>query len=325
MSRSSSVARRPEDAAVDASGIVSVIVPVLRDQPDLEEVHRAYRTALAAVSEGGGELEFVYVLDARARQAALVLSRLAAAGEPLTALAPSRFDGEAAALRIGLQHARGATVLTLSSELQVEPAELPALLAGLSGHDMVLGRRTEGDARLESNVFHWATRKLFGHPFHDLACRARACSRAVLDELAGYGGMPPHFLPLLAAERGFRILEVPVRSAGTAPRRQLNPLSQLRFVLDILSCYVLLKFLRRPLRFFGAVGLPIFAVGLVWTGSLAFARLFLETPLADRPALILGVLMIVLGIQIVALGLIGEIIIFAAGRRIKDYTVEKII
>jgi len=96
-------------------------------------------------------------------------------------------------------------------------------------------------------------------------------------------------------------------------------------ILDTLGLYVVLKFMRKPLRFFGAIGLPIFAAGLAFTAVLAADRLFFGTALADRPALVLGVLLIVLGIQIVALGLMGEIIIFASGKQSKDYTVDKIV
>jgi hypothetical protein len=92
-----------------------------------------------------------------------------------------------------------------------------------------------------------------------------------------------------------------------------------------MALFIVLKFIFKPLRFFGTAGVPILLVGLLYTGSLAFNRMFFGTPLADRPALILGVLLIVLGIQVIALGLIGEIIIFASGKRIKDYTIEKIL
>jgi hypothetical protein len=108
-----------------------------------------------------------------------------------------------------------------------------------------------------------------------------------------------------------------------APRARFG--SQLRLLSDTLALFVVLKFVRKPLRFFGAVGLPLLIAGLLFTGALAAGRLFFGMALADRPVLIFGVLMIVLGIQIIALGLIGEIIIFASGKRTREYTVEKIL
>ena len=93
----------------------------------------------------------------------------------------------------------------------------------------------------------------------------------------------------------------------------------------MLSLYVVLKFIHKPLRFFGTIGVPILLIGSIFTGDPGISRLFFGVPLADRPALILGALLIVLGIQVIALGLIGEIIIFVAGKRIKDYTIDRIL
>jgi len=312
-------------AAPAPAGIVSVIVPVAGEAPQIEAAHHAYK---AALSSAGWPLEFVYVLERRAGATLATLARLKEAGEPLHMVVPSRWDGEAPALRLGLQHAKGDIVLTLPPHLQVEPADLPAMLAALGAHDMAVGRRRLPSCSLGTVVFHWLIRRLFGHPFRDLVCRVRACRRQVLEEIGSYG-MQPHFLPLLASERGFRLCEVELRaSPGAAPGGRFQrprPLSRLRLVLDVLAFYVITRFLRKPLHFFGAIGLPILAGGLLFSAWLAIERLFLGEALADRPALILGVLMIVLGIQIIALGLIGEIIIFASGRRIKDYTVERIL
>jgi len=116
-----------------------------------------------------------------------------------------------------------------------------------------------------------------------------------------------------------------VREAAEPDAGRFSLRSRLRLALDAISLYVVLKFTHKPLHFFGALGLPILLLGLIFTGALAVSRVFFGVPLADRPALILGVLLIVLGIQVIALGLIGEIIIFTSGKRIKDYTVEKVL
>ena len=96
-------------------------------------------------------------------------------------------------------------------------------------------------------------------------------------------------------------------------------------MFDAMTLFVVLKFLHRPLRFFGAIGLPIFLFGLLVTGALIFGRLFMGSALADRPALIFSTLMIVLGVQIIAIGLVGEIIIFASSRQLKQYKVSTIL
>jgi glycosyltransferase involved in cell wall biosynthesis len=309
--------------------ILSVVVPVLPDGgSNLSAAHRLYRAALARRAR---ELEFVYVVGRENAVALVELSRLKEAGDPLTAIVLERWDGEGNALHRGVRRTRGEVVLTLPAHLQVAPEELPKILAALPGHDMAVARRQTAGVRIdtvEANVFHWLVAKLFGRSFKDLVCRVRAGRRQVFEEIAGHG-VPQHFLPLVAAERGFRLAEVPVRAGPQTQGGRGGPLGKLfaRFHLglDVLALYTVLRFIRRPLRFFGAIGLPILFAGLLLTGVLVTARLFFEVSLADRPILILGVLLIVLGIQVIALGLIGEIIVFAAGRRIENYTVERLL
>ena len=316
------VTDRPPERLSKVEDRLSVIVPVLNDQPDLEQVHHRHRAALEPL---GRPIEFVYVLGRGAERAATALRALKAADEPLSAIVLSRWDGEAAALKSGLRHATGATILTLPAAPQIEAGDLPELVQALAECDMAAASRTwpgGSTSGLESSLFHSLIRALFGQSFNDLGCRVRVCRRQVLEEV-GDSSAQPHFLPLLAAARGFRVREVAVRgTAGTSSR--FNITSRLRLALDVLALFMVLKFVRRPLRFFGAIGVPIFVLGVLYTGWLAFSKLAFGVALADRPALILGVLMIVLGIQVIALGLMGEIIIFASGRRIKDYDVERI-
>ena len=317
----------PDAGAVE---VVSVIVPVLRDEAAVADLHGAYKAALAAAQR---EIEFFYVLDRRSHKALMALRALKDRGEALTLIVLTRWDGEGAALRSAFQRASGNTVLILAGSRQVDPADVPKVLAGLADSDMAIARRTTESSSwfesLQARLFQRFVRVLFGRTIADPVCRVRACRRQVLEDIVGYS-VQQHFLPLLAAERGFRVAEVEVRrgdptedEAGLFGR--FSVLSRLRLAFEAISLFIVLKFIFKPLRFFGALGVPILLLGLAYTGGLAISRLFFGTPLADRPALILGVLLIVLGIQVIALGLIGEIIIFASGKRIKDYKVEKIL
>jgi Glycosyl transferase family 2 len=310
--------------------IVSAIVPVLRDEGAVADLHREYQAALAGDPR---PIEFIYVLDRHAHKALAALTALKDEGEALTLIVLSRWDGEGAALRSAFQRARGGIVLLLSAGRQVDPSDLPKVLDGLAGHDMAVARRaTPGGswfAALQARLFQSLIRILFGRVIADPVCRVRACRRQVLEDIAGYS-VQQHFLPLLAAERGFRIAEVEVRRGEPTDDSGrglgwLRILSRLGLVYEALSLFVVLKFIHKPLRFFGTAGVPILLVGLIYTAILGFERLFFGSPLADRPALILGILLIVLGIQVIALGLIGEIIIFASGKRVRDYTIEKIL
>lgn len=308
-----------------ATAMISAIIPIGRDRTDVAEMYAEYRAAIAAI---GRPFEVLYVLSEQAPGALAELIRLKADDDRLRLVVFGRWPGEAAAVAAGVRHALGDVLLTLPADRQVEPADLPRLVDELEHHDVVVGRRwpAGGSAApgLQTRAFHWLLRVLFGHAFGDLVCRARVGRREVFSEVARYG-VQPHFWPLVASERGFRVAEVGVRPGDPGRGVRLGAFERLRIVLDILALYMVLKFIKKPLRFFGTVGLPVLLGGILFTGALGFARLALGVPLADRPALLLGVLMIVLGLQIIALGLIGEIIIFASGRRIEDYTVEKII
>lgn len=170
-------------------------------------------------------------------------------------------------------------------------------------------------------------RSFFGFTVSDVFSRVRLSRRNVLDEVGRFG-VRQHFIPVIAANRGYLVVEVPVAKSPTeqtATSFNFRPVGHVSALFDAIALFVVLKFLRRPLRFFGAIGLPTFLAGVILTLALVFGRLFFDQSLADRPALIFGVLLIVFGIQILAIGLVGEIIIFANSRRMKQYKVASII
>jgi hypothetical protein len=149
--------------------------------------------------------------------------------------------------------------------------------------------------------------------------------REVAEEVHLYGDRH-RFFPLLAYQRGFRIKEVTVQqSRDDAKRRVYQPGSYLIRLLDILTIFFLFKFTKKPLRFFGLVGSGLFGVGGGITGYLGLYRLLRFGGIAGRPLLILGVLLMVLGVQLFSIGLLGEIIIFTHAQQMKDYTIKKIL
>jgi Glycosyl transferase family 2 len=317
------------DATHRAPGIAAValsaIVPLFRDRSDVVEVYEAYKAALESL---GRPYELIYVLSWQSERALADLKALKQRGEEALVLVVGQQVDEAEALLSGFERARGEVVLTLPADLQVEPADIPKVVLELERCEVAVGRRPPTSStlqRIQAKAFHRLLKLLFGHTFTDLVCRVRAWRRPVTEEIRLHG-VQPHFLPLLASERGFRIREVDVRP-GTSGRAgvKLTLLDRISVALDILALYLVLKFTKKPLRFFGMFGLPILLAGVVFCVALAFARLVYGVELADRPALVLAVLLVVLGIQIIALGLIGELVIFASGRRIKEHSIERIL
>jgi len=314
---------RPEQGGAGVA--LSVIVPMFQDRTDVVEVYDAYKAAIERI---GRPYELIYVLSWQSERALADLKGLKQRGEDALVLVLGQQLDEAEALLTGFEHARGELVLTLPADPQVDPADIPQVVAALDHCDVAVGRRPPTSSRLQqiqAKAFHRLLKLLFGHSFTDLVCRVRAWRRPVTEEISLHG-VQPHFLPLLASERGFRIAEVDVRP-GTTGRAgvKLSLLARIGIALDIVALYLVLKFTKKPLRFFGAIGLPILLLGVVSCAALAIARLVYGMPLADRPALVLAVLLVVLGIQIIALGLIGELVIFASGRRIKEHSIERIL
>jgi hypothetical protein len=323
--------------AADAGEIgVSAVVVAEGDGAGLGDLLGSYLGALDAC---GAPFELVCVFDAASPAVAAVVDRLRADWPALAALPLRPWPGEDGALKVGIANARGAVLLTLPGWPEVDAEAIPRLVAALGDGDgnggrdgevdMIVGNRT-GAARgplqrLRMGATHGLIRLLFGQRFNDVFCRVRIGRSEVFRQIADLG-VRQHFLPVLAVAEGYCVREraVPQPKARTV-QPSFNLWGHARALIDLLTLYIGLKFLRRPLRFFGAIGLPLALLGALATAYLVVARLAFGEPLADRPALVFAVLMLVLGVQIVALGLIGEIVIFASSRRMRTYEIDKII
>jgi len=158
-----------------------------------------------------------------------------------------------------------------------------------------------------------------------MGCGVRLFSKKVAQEVTIYGDQH-RFLPLLVSQKGFRVAEVELpQSQSDMHKRLYTPGVYLRRLLDILTVFFLVKFTKKPLRFFGLIGSIIFILGLLFLAYVVFERLFFDLPLADRPALLLSSLLVVLGVQVFVLGLIGELVIFTHATELDEYEIEEII
>ena len=306
--------------------VVSAIVPVGGRQSATAELHADYAAGLKAL---GLPYEIIYVLDGPQPQCERVLAQLAASGEAITMVSLARTFGEATALMIGFEQALGSIVLTLPAHAQIEGCELGKLVAVLDEADIAIGYRDpRASTRFQAirrRAYHGLLRSVTALSFRDLGCSARAMRRKVLEEIHLYGDQE-RFLPVLAERQGFRVKEVAVRQSKDDLRlERYKPRSYTRGFLDIFSIFFLVRFTKKPLRFFGMIGVTTLSVGLLELVYLVIDRIVFHNPLADRPALLLASLLIVLGVQIFALGLLGELIIFTHAGGTKDYKVDRVI
>jgi hypothetical protein len=297
---------------------VSVICPVGTFVGDLSAVHREFREVLRAA---GRSAEFLYVLGGHDERAERGLAAIEEDLYPVRVFRMAKGFGEAAKLEFAFEHARGKQVLIIPALFQVDPGGAERILEHLDeGWEVVVTRRERRKDplvnRLQSKIFHGLIRRMTGgQVFHDLTCGLRGLTLEAARKLDLYGDLH-RFIPVLAARRGFRVLEIPVaqRSEDRA-LRVFGPGVYARRLLDILNVFFLTRFTRKPLRFFGLIGMALGVIGAIICSIVAAQRLLVPIALANRPLLILGVLLVVLGVQLVSIGLLGEVIIFLSARR----------
>jgi hypothetical protein len=305
---------------------IDVIVPIGTRIDDLAALHARRREALRAA---GYRASFTYVLDGDLPEARDALAALAKAEHDACVIQLSRTFGETAAVLAGFANTQTEELMILPAFEQVETASLGKVLDALSGADLVTVRRyPRCDSRLrraQSWVFEACVRRFGGSRFRDPGCTVHALKRAVLEETQLYGEQHG-FLPLLAANVGFKAIEIDVPQArGDAARKIHRPRGYLHRLVDLLSVFFLTRFTRRPLRFFGPFGAGCMLAGVIGLAVVVVQRLFFGLPLAERPALILSSLFIALGLQVLAIGLIGELIVFIHARSMRQYRVREII
>jgi hypothetical protein len=284
---------------------LSVIVTVVERPEPLDALYREYAAVLASC---GRSCEFIFVAHPFFHDMLAPLLELQKQGKPVRTIESPRSIGETALLRMGLADARGSVVITLPAYRQVQPSALRELLAAVDGGvDLAVARRWP---RLDSKVnrlqhlaLHLTAGRLANGTLHDIACGVRAARRDVLQDIPLYGDFA-RFLPLLAIYNGYNVVEVASEQhPSDLPRRVYGPGVYVRRLIDILGLYFLLRFTEKPLRFFGLIG------------SVLVQRV-LGQPLGNRPLLLFAVLLATLGVQAIALGLVGEMIVhFNASRR----------
>jgi len=306
---------------------VSVIVPVTERHDDLCEIFAEFSEE---IKKAGKSYEFIFVVDTHFDGVIEDLKKLKEKNKEVRIFYFPKTIGEATALSVGFDVAKGELVFTLSAYWQVEAKEFAKLFTSLeNGYDLVVTRRfpriDPKFNQVQSRAFHWIVKKSTGVGYSDMSCGLRGFKKKVLQEINIYGDLH-RFIPLLAGKQGFKIEEINVKQSKADAHVRVYPMgSYIRRLLDILTIFFLVKFTKKPLRFFGLVGLGFSAIGLAINLYLLLFRLFGFGGIAGRPLLLLGALLMVLGIQSLSIGLIGEIIIFTHAREIKEYQVEEVI
>jgi len=289
--------------------VISVVVPVHDEERSVALLHDELRAALDPL---GSPWEVLFVDDGSSDGTFAALTRLHAAHEGVRVVRLRRNFGKAAALQAGFEEAAGEVVVTIDGDLQDDPAEIPRLLAKLEeGFDLVSGwkakRHDPLTRRLPSRIFNWVTGRLSGVRLHDLNCGLKAYRAEVLEGMRIYGELH-RFVPVLAHYRGFRVAELPVNHRPREHGRSRYGMERyVRGFLDLLTVTFMGRYRHRPLHLFGGLGLLLGALGALVLGYLTVLKLSGEA-IGHRPLLTLGVLLVVVGVQLVSLGLVSELV-----------------
>jgi glycosyltransferase involved in cell wall biosynthesis len=306
-----------------ATGLISVVVPVVERVDDLLALRRAFG---AELDRRGEEHEFLFIFDGGFTPPPALVA-LSHEDPSVRLFTFARVFGETAALRLGIERSRGAVIVTLPAYFQVKAEGMGPLLDALTaGADVVVASRSPRvDSwlnRLQSRAFHRMLGSVTERRFHDIACGVRVMRRSVAETLPLYGDLH-RFIPALALREGHRVEEVPVpQHPNDAAMRVYGPGVYLRRLLDVAAFFFLAKFTEKPLRFFGLVGSVFFGLGAL-TGLVLLVERVAGQGIANRPLLLLAVLLLALGVQFMGLGLVGEIIVHLRSPHRRAYRVRE--
>jgi len=295
----------------EARPMISVVIPLLNEEASLREL--ADRLAPVLRQMAGEAWEVLFIDDGSTDGSYEVLRELHARDARFGAIRFRTNYGKSAALSVGFARSRGEFVFTMDADLQDDPAELPAMLEMLrGGYDLVSGwkrkRHDPWHKTMPSKLFNKVVQTVTGLDIHDFNCGLKGYCSEVLPHLSVYGEMH-RYLPAQAHWQGFRVTELPVQHH---PRvHGVSKFGMERFVkgfLDLLTLVLTTKYAQRPLHVFGTVGVLVAIVGLLIDGWLTVEWFLGRTSLTNRPLALLGVLLIIVGVQLVSIGLIGEMI-----------------
>jgi len=269
----------------------------------------------ATLSALGKSYEIIAVDDGSCDESLTILKQLAASDPCLIVIALRRNFGQTAAFAAGFDHSRGDVVVTLDADGQNDPADIPVVLSKLDeGYDIVSGwRRNRKEPfflrRLPSIIANWLISRSTDVKLHDYGCSLKAYRSEVVKNVHLYGELH-RFIPALASWMGVKIAEVTVNDRKRAHGKSKVGLDRTwRVLLDLLTVSFLLSYSARPMQLFGGLGLGALGLGTIFGLELSFEKFVLGLSIRNRtPFILLAVLLIVIGVQLVTMGLLAELI-----------------
>lgn len=312
---------------------ISVVIPLLNEEENLALLHERLTAVFATLEYS---YEIIYVDDGSTDNSLQVLRELFEADpEHIKIVELQRNFGKTTAMVAAFQHTSGEVIITMDADLQDDPNEIPGMLETLNaGNDLVVAwrkaRMDKGKKKLSSRIFNKTVSNLAGVQLHDFNCGFKVYRHTVIKSIRLYSDLH-RFTPVLAAWNGFRVTERPVvhhpRHAGVS---KYGTARALRGFMDLIMVLFVTRFMRQPLRLFGWLGVAVFGLGALL--NFYFATLWLTrffglidaAPIGTRPLFSVAILSLILGIQLISIGLLGEMIRYFTYRPSDEYVIRRL-
>jgi len=308
---------------------LSVVVPLYNEEENIQLLHEQLKKSLDPLSQ---EYEILFVDDGSTDHTLSLLEKIQADDKRVIVLSLRRNFGQTAAFAAGFDFARGDVVVTMDGDLQNDPADIPKLIEMIKDNDLVSGwRKKRKDPfftrRLPSIIANWLISKVTGVKLHDYGCSLKAYRREVIKNLKLYGEMH-RFIPAVASWYGVRVAEVEtVHHPRLRGKSKYGISRTLKVVLDLITVKFLQSFSTKPIQFFGPVGVLSGILGFLILLYLTIDKVFFGNPIGGRPLILLGALLIIVGIQLIGMGLLGEMLVrvYHESQRKPIYVMKKIL
>ncbi len=308
---------------------VSVVIPLYNEEENVRDLHERITAVLASL---GTDYELILVDDGSTDSTLRLLQDIQAADAHVVVLSLRRNFGQTAAFAAGFDYSRGDIIVTMDGDLQNDPNDIPKLIELMKDNDLVSGWRKHRkdpflSRRLPSIMANWLISRVTGVNLHDYGCSLKAYKRDVIKNLKLYGEMH-RFIPAVASWYGVRIAEVETTHHPRLRGKSKYGISRtVKVVLDLITVKFLQSFSTKPLQFFGPIGLLSGAVGFLISLYLALVKLLEGREIGGRPLLLLGALLIIVGIQFIGMGLLGEMMVrvYHETQKKPIYVIKKVI
>lgn len=308
---------------------LSIVIPLYNEEDNIQILHERLKKALDPLET---EYEILFVDDGSTDGTLPVLEEIQAKDKRVVVLSLRRNFGQTAAFAAGFDFARGDVIVTMDGDLQNDPADIPKLLELIKDNDLISGwRKKRKDPffrrRLPSMAANWLISNVTGVKLHDYGCSLKAYRRDVIKNLKLYGEMH-RFIPAVASWYGVRVAEVEtVHHPRLRGRSKYGISRTIKVVLDLITVKFLQSFSTKPIQFFGPVGIMSGFLGFLISLYLAIDKLFFGHDIGGRPLLLLGALLIIVGIQLIGMGLLGEMLVrvYHESQRKPIYVIKKIL